>query len=374
MSLILIPGRRKYMSESDAIQRIPSEVLDNQVSLKGYDILTYPADFTLEVLVGKWQKGEIKNPKLQRRFVWNQIRASKLIESFLMGLPVPPIFLYLDRDNKLLVVDGHQRLASIAYFYSGEFGERKTGVTPVPFELIGLDEKSPYLLATYEKLKLENDAAYQKLNNSVMRSFVVKQIDPQDDTSIFQIFERLNTGGVFLRPQEIRNCIYEGPFNTALNALNKYDSWRKIFGSTFEDKRKRDAELILRFFALFHKSPYKRPMKKFLNDFMEEHRRATPEELEILEDLFKQTTDAVLRALGPKPFNLTTGMNAAVYDATFVAFARNLNNVTAHHKLREKFEELKGNKTFLKLVSQHTTDEDNVPKRIRKANRALFGR
>src|SRR5580698_10347168 len=99
MSLILIPGRRKYMSESDAIQRIPSEVLDNQVSLKGYDILTYPADFTLEVLVGKWQKGEIKNPKLQRRFVWNQIRASKLIESFLMGLPVPPIFLYLDRDN-----------------------------------------------------------------------------------------------------------------------------------------------------------------------------------------------------------------------------------------------------------------------------------
>jgi len=362
------------MAKPDVIEPIESEESDSEVSLKGYDILTYPADFTLEILVGKWQKGEIKNPLLQRRFVWNQVRASKLIESFLMGLPVPPIFLYQERGtNKLLVVDGHQRLASISYFYSGYFGERKPGVDDIPFELIDLDEHSPYLLTTYKKLESENQAAFNKLNNSVMRAFVVKQIDPDDDTSIFQIFERLNTGGVTLRGQEIRNCIYEGTFNTSLNKLNEYTSWRRIFGAATEDKRKRDVELILRFLALLYKTPYKKPMKKFLNDFMKEHRRSTPKELMIFENVFKQTADTVLRVLGPKPFNLRTGLNAAVYDATFVAFAKNLKNVAAHHKIKSRFDELKENRSFLKLVSQHTTDEDNVPRRIRKANRVLFG-
>jgi uncharacterized protein with ParB-like and HNH nuclease domain len=365
------------MAKTDAIELIESEESDSEVSLKGYDILAYPADFTLEVLVGKWRKGEIKNPLLQRRYIWNQVRASKLIESFLMGLPVPPVFLYQEREtNKLLVVDGHQRLASISYFYSGYFGERKPGQDDIPFELIGLDEHSPYLLTTYKKLESENQAAFNRLNNSVMRAFVVKQIDPNDDTSIFQIFERLNTGGMTLRGQEIRNCIYEGQFNTSLGRLNEYTPWRKIFGSTYEDKRKRDVELILRFFSLFYKSPYKKPMKKFLNDFMKENRRPTPDRLAEFEGLFKQTTDAVLRILGPKPFNLRAGLNAAVYDATFVAFAKNLAAIqrTDHHqRIQNRFEQLKQNRMFLRLVRQHTTDEDNVPRRIRKANRVLFG-
>jgi uncharacterized protein with ParB-like and HNH nuclease domain len=77
-------------TQRDLIEQIPSEKDDSEVSLRGYDILSYPADFTLEVLVGKWKKGEILVPSLQRRFIWNQVRASKLIESFLMGLPVPP--------------------------------------------------------------------------------------------------------------------------------------------------------------------------------------------------------------------------------------------------------------------------------------------
>src|ERR1035441_4443144 len=111
------------MPKGNAIERIASEENDNEISLKGYDILTYPADFTLEGLVNKWKKKEIKIPSLQRRYIWNQTRASKLIESFLMGLPVPPVFFYLERGtNQLLVVDGHQRLRSIAYFFSGKFG------------------------------------------------------------------------------------------------------------------------------------------------------------------------------------------------------------------------------------------------------------
>jgi hypothetical protein len=366
---------------SDSIEAIQSEERDNEVSLRGYEILSYPADFTLEVLVGKWKKDEIHIPPLQRRFIWTQVRSSKLIESFLMGLPVPPVFFYQERGtNKLLVVDGQQRLRSIVYFFSGLFGEPESG-EGIPFTLIGLDEKSPYLDATYESLRDGNEAAFNKLNNSVLRSFVVKQIDPQDDTSIFQIFERLNTGGVILQGQEIRNCIYEGPFNDSLNELNKYAPWRKIFGSGAEDKRKRDVELILRFLALFYtRKTYEKPMKQFLNGFMKTNRKASPARVAEFETLFRRTSDAVIGALGEKPFHIHTGLNAAVYDSTFTVFANNLPAIDARYtrakhrnQLRTRFERLTTDPAYLKLVSTGTTDEDIIPKRIRKAEKVLFG-
>lgn len=369
-------------ADADLFEEIASEQQDNEVSLRGYDILSYPADFTLEVLVGKWKKQEISIPPLQRRFIWSQARASKLIESFLMGLPVPPVFFYQERGtNKLLVVDGQQRLRSIVYFFSGKFGERDSKEGEVAFNLIGLDEKSPYLDTTYQKLKDNDEQAFNKLNNSVLRSFVVKQIDPQDDTSIFQIFERLNTGGVILQGQEIRNCIYDGPFNDSINALNKYDAWRKLFGSDAEDKRKRDVELILRFLALFYtRDTYEKPMKHFLNTFMKVNRRAPETTLHEYEELFKGTCDAVIAALGERPFHIHTGLNAAVYDSTFIVFASKLarfktsySRVKGYAQLRTKFDQLTTNRAYLKLVSAGTTDEDIIPKRIKKAAKVLFG-
>jgi uncharacterized protein with ParB-like and HNH nuclease domain len=364
----------------ELFERIASEQYDSEVSLQGYEILSYPADFTLEVLVGKWKKEEIKIPPLQRRFIWSQVRASKLIESFLMGLPVPPVFFYQERGtNKLLVVDGQQRLRSIVYFFAGKFGESDSKEGQVPFTLAGLSERSPYFETTYQKLRDGNEEAFNKLNNSVLRSFVVKQIDPQDDTSIFQIFERLNTGGVILQGQEIRNCIYDGTFNDSLNELNKYVPWRKIFGSP-EDKRKRDIELILRFLALFYsRKTYEKPMKQFLNTFMKVNRRALADKIAEFENLFRSTCDAVIAALGEKPFHIHTGLNAAVYDSIFTVFAGNLDTFAADYstdksrsKLRERFEELTKNPAYIKLTSTGTTDEDIIPKRIKKAEKALF--
>jgi hypothetical protein len=107
MPLILVPvgsaRMPRHKDQAEMFEHIESEEQDNEVSLRGYEILSYPADFTLEVLVGKWKKQEINIPPLQRRFIWSQARASKLVESFLMGLPVPPVFFYQERGtNKLL--------------------------------------------------------------------------------------------------------------------------------------------------------------------------------------------------------------------------------------------------------------------------------
>ena len=107
------------------LEEIKSEVDDRELSLPSYDILAYPADYTLEVLVDKWRKGQITIPKFQRHFVWNQKQASKLIDSFLMGLPIPPVFVFSDNDShELLVVDGQQRIQSVVYFFEGYFGRR----------------------------------------------------------------------------------------------------------------------------------------------------------------------------------------------------------------------------------------------------------
>jgi uncharacterized protein with ParB-like and HNH nuclease domain len=371
------------MEDEDRLtQPIESEKADRQASLRGYEILTYPADYPLEILVDKWRKKAILIPPGQRKFVWSQVQSSKLIESFLMGLPVPPIYFYQDRkDNSLLVVDGKQRLLSIVFFFSGSFGYEREGQKVTHFNLVGLNEQSPFFNKTYEWLKENDEQAFNKFNNSVLRSFVIKQLMPEDDTSIFEVFERLNSGGVILQPQEIRNCLCSGSFNELLKDLNKHKAWRQILGKKGEDKRMRDIELILRFFAPFYNHRhYEKPMKGFLNKYMKTNRRMSEEKKKQFGDLFRQTADTIVRFLGQKPFNIHRGLNAAVYDSVFTAFARHVNELKRIDITQDEI----GDKTsrYRKLISDEeytswivsaTTDKDIVPKRISKAEDMLFG-
>jgi uncharacterized protein with ParB-like and HNH nuclease domain len=130
--------------------------------------------------------------------VWTISQSSRLIESFLLGLPVPAIFLFTDPHTETqIVVDGQQRLMSIKYFFEGYFGEEDKGARKV-FALQGLSEESPYYNVTYRELESRNPQAFNKLNDSVLRTFIIKQLDPKDNSSIFHVFERLNTGGTQL--------------------------------------------------------------------------------------------------------------------------------------------------------------------------------
>lgn len=331
--------------EKSPLQEIESEQEDADAALQPYTMHTYPADFTLEGLVEKWKKKEIRKEGFQRKYVWTLDRASKLIESFLLGLPVPPVYLYKDRkDSGLLIIDGHQRLRTIVYFFSGTFGDQEEMQEKdiVPFILTGLHKNSPFNGLSYKKLE-EDTKAFNDFNSSVLRSFMMQQIDPNDDTSMLEIFSRLNTGGMALNAQEIRNCVYEGDFNDLLSSLNKHASWRSIFGVKTPDKRMRDIELILRFFSLFYNlKKYEKPMKDFMNTFMRKHRKV-PEPLQEGTDaqkktiaksiqafrteqsnfkkLFERAADDIVAHLGGKPFHIKRGLNAAVFDSVFTAFA-----------------------------------------------------
>ena len=206
------------------LELIVSEEEDYESAPPNYRIATYPADYTLEVLYQKWRNEEIEIPDFQRNFVWKQVQSSKLIESFLVGLPVPAVFLYNDRDSqKYLVIDGQQRLKSIFYFFQGDFGEERKNRRKT-FELTGINQESSYYRKTFDDLQ---DEDRRRLKNAVLRAFIVQQLDPEDDTSMYHIFERLNTGGTLLANQEIRNCVYHGRFSEFLEEINEFPVWRR---------------------------------------------------------------------------------------------------------------------------------------------------
>jgi hypothetical protein len=361
--------RRIVRPEDIEFERIKSEEEDAESAPPDYQINTYPADFTLEVLYQKWLAGDIEIPKFQRQFVWKQNQASKLIESFLIGLPVPAVFLYTERlSQRFLVIDGQQRLRSVFYFLEGYFGEKKNGQRDV-FSLTGLSEKSKYYRREFKELHPPDQ---RKFHNSVLRSFIVQQLNPDDnDTSMFHVFERLNTGGTLLANQEIRNCVYRGNFRELLQELNGLPDWRSILGREANDSRQRDIELILRFFALLDRAGYEKPMKDYLSRFMKANADLSPTVYEQFKRLFTDTSRAVRSTLGDRPFHIRRGLNSAVFDCIMVSFAHHLNVIPAD--ARERYKGLLSDKEgFLPNVSAGTTDVDVVKARMDAANRGLF--
>jgi hypothetical protein len=349
------------------VEDLTSEFEDELSSPSNYQISTYPADFTLEVLWQKWKNDDIQIPSFQRKFVWKLSQSSKLIESFLVGLPVPAIFLYTDRKSqKFFVIDGQQRLKTVFFFFEGYFGEPVDGKRQV-FELTGLSDRSPYYGASFAELSEQDQARFK---NSVLRAFIVQQLDPNDDTSIYHIFERLNTGGTLLTNQEVRNCVYHGNLNELLFRLNTMREWREILGKSKPDSRFKDIELILRFFSLLDLNGYTKPMKDHLSRFMRRNASISAAQAAEFALAFEGTCRAVLGTLGKKPFHVRAGLNAAVYDSVMVAFAH---TKTIPGNAAERYKKLLEREDYQKYTRQSTTDEETVKQRFKLAAETLFG-
>ncbi|MFQ5444559.1 MAG: DUF262 domain-containing protein [Nitrospinales bacterium] len=316
-------------------------------------------------------------PEFQRQFVWRPVQARKLIESFLLGLPVPAIFLYTEYDSqKKLLVDGQQRLKSIAYFFSGYFGEEYQEKRSV-FRLKGISENSKYHNKTFDDL---NEEDQRKLKDSVLRAFIIQQLSPKDDTSIYHVFERLNTGGTFLNNQEVRNCVYYGDFNDLIKQrLNLDDNWRKILGKAEPDKRMIDHELILRFLSLTcNVQNYEKPLKDHISKYLKRHRNPSKDFLNATENTFNRTCEIVFKTLGEKPFHIKRGLNAAAFDCVMAAFAKNLNKFPEvisekkQKRIKTKYKELINELDTQKLITSGTTDISVVKKRFELAEHYLF--
>ena len=346
------------------------EERDEEEEAVEFDIAAYPSDKTLSVLVDEYGNGDIIIDRdFQRNFVWSIHQASLLIESFLLGLPVPQVFLYLDENNRYIVIDGQQRILSVAYFFEGYFGEESTHARRSVFRLQGLSDTSPYLGKTFKEL---DDSAQRKLRGAVLRAINIRQLQPGGHaTCIYHIFERLNTGGTPLKPQEIRNCVFRGQFATDLRELNKDNHWRDILGKPKLDRHQKDVELALRVFALAgHWKAYEKPMKGFLNKAMETNRQGSHQRVTDFKAKFPELTEKIVSSLGKKPFNIRGPLNAAVLDSVMCMIYENLSELP--DDLAARFQRLKSDKDFLDLITSGTSDPTQLKKRFELAHKYLL--
>jgi hypothetical protein len=278
---------------------------------------------------GRQPTGESDLVGFQREYVWPRPKADRFIESLLLGLPVPGVFLVKEPSGLLLVLDGHQRLFTLRAFYEGVIGGGE-------YRLQNVQER--FDRKRYKDLDTEDR---RRLDDSIIHATIVRQDEPtEDQSSIYVIFERLNTGGVNLQPQEIRVALYHGEFVRVLNELNDNNAWRAMYGN--KSRRLKDMELILRFFAFYyHAREYGRPMKGFLNRYMATNRDLKRHKEKELKTLFEETVSAIKEAIGLQAFRPKRAINAAVVDSLMTGVAKRLagkGKIKNPNQLRQQYD------------------------------------
>ena len=332
-----------------------------------FDISVSPSDPSLELLSQQIDRGDIIIPFYQRKYVWKIEQASRLVESFLMGLPVPQVFLYVNSDDQLEVIDGQQRLMSMKYFIDGYFGEEDDRGRRQVFKLKGLSERSEYNGKRFEDLPAKDQ---RKIKNATLRAINIKQLKPSlRNDSVFHIFERLNTGGTQLKPQEIRNAVYRGNIVVRLEALNETEGWRSILGISKPDKNQKDVELILRLLSLYEVwAEYEKPMLRHLNRIMDKEREFKSDRAERFCVEFPRVVKLINKSI-VRPFRPRGVINAAVLESVFVTLLEN-GKITSGN-LQERYPKLLAKKSFIDVMTGATTDTLVLKRRLSIARETL---
>lgn len=346
---------KQLEAELKEIKNVTDIKDESESTAEMFNISSFGVDYTVEILVKKISTGSFIIPDFQREYVWSKNDASKFVESILLGLPVPGIFLFKEHDQgKHLVIDGQQRLKSLNNFYKGIIRDRS-------FKLSGL--KSKWNGLAYEDL---SEIDKERLDDGIIHTTIFKQDTPSDNMdSVYEVFERINTGGLKLSPQEIRSCVAHGEFNTLLFELNDNTNWRKIFGK--KSTRLKDVELILRFIALtFDFNGYKKPMKKFLTDFMTDNRNPTVKDLNDIRNLFDEVFHLIFNSLGRKAFRPQGPLNAAVFDSLSANLAYKIKAglKPTNEELKKVYSSLLADEDFHETYTRATSDESVLEQRF----------
>lgn len=346
-------------------------------------IFTHKAEYSVEHLHKMFKRGKLNlQPDFQRQFVWDKKKASSLIESLLLDVPIPVIYLAEDRGGTLLVIDGQQRLSSIFSFIDGNLPDGQT------FKLIGLT----ILRDLNQKAYTDIDELFQdKLEECALSTITIKK--ESDYELQFEIFERLNTGSVKLNDQELRNCLYRGPYLNLLKKLSHDADYRYIMGLKGPDKRMKDVEYVLHFGAFYHQTYLKyekvKQIRVFLNDEMKNFQNISEEDQEDFKAEFKKTVQINKSLFGNRSFRKikcgdnenpnsvwknTVVVNSSLFDVlmvSFLAYDKNLimRNLDA---LREAIISLMTeNQLFIDSIEKWTYAHDQVKRRFEIFNQTI---
>ncbi len=371
----------------------------DELQVEEYDITATPNDFNVMTLYSFVESGAVRIPGFQRNYVWDLGRASKLIESLILGLPVPQLFLYEQARNSFLVIDGQQRLMSIYYFVNKKFPRKEKRVelraifdreARIPEDVfhddkyfqsfnLRLPERLPNYKNKFKGLNYATLGDYKtQFDLRPIRNIVVKQNAPSnDDSAIYEVFNRLNTGGINLRPQEIRTSMYHSAFYEMLYHINAEKRWRGILAWSEPDLHMKDLEILLRGFAmLIEGADYAPSMAKFLNQFSKKCATHTKEENTYLQNLFMSFLDAGLDLPNDAFINKRNKrFNVAFYEAVFAAVCK---TAIGERRLLEgtltaqQLSDLEADGEFIVAGLEGTTRTANVETRLNRA-RAIVG-
>ncbi|MCG0265037.1 DUF262 domain-containing protein [Parabacteroides merdae] len=254
------------MMESLSLEPVENDNIEEMNDLSGLDtsgIVVYARDWTIQTIFSQIEEGNIElNPKFQRRNAWQDDRRSKLIESIIMGYPIPEIVLAEDpvKKRSFIVIDGKQRLLSIAGFISND--KYDYWKKPV-LQKLSVCENLNGL--TYSELP---ETAKREFDNSSLRCTVITNF--RDNQILYDIFYRLNSGSVALSTQELRQALNRGAFGDYLiDVTNNICSLHNVMGLDNPDTRLRDVEILLRIISFYlYARDYKGNLRFFLDDKM----------------------------------------------------------------------------------------------------------
>ncbi len=363
------PGAESNEEETEVEDATSSEIVEPS----RFEVSSYGWDSDVEGLVKRLNREDIKLPGFQRGFVWSKTEQSRFIESLILGLPVPNIFLAKDSDSKILnIIDGQQRLKTLQRYLSGDFPISNS-------KKIHEDFRGRYFnneVSKTAKSKVLEESDARTLSDSILHSIVIRPDASSDspeygyeyNNAVIQIFRRLNTSGKPLQPQEVRSCIFYGPFDDLLHDLNTVEPWRSLFGA--EHNRYKDVETILRFFALYENfEAYKATMPSFLDKYMEENRNIEADRLLEMRQLFETTTNILLDACGPLIFKTGGTFLLGKFDAVTVGLAKAITSEVKFEKLdvQDRVKQLLANEIYINSTSEFINDTGNVINRINAA-------
>ena len=323
-----------------------------------FKVFSETKDYPLATIRDMVAEGEIiTNPDYQREFIYNKSQSSKLIESVLMGIPIPNIYLCQENDETLSVIDGQQRITSFVNFLENKFS------------LSGLPELKELNKLYFRDLSKD---LQRKLKSATLHAICITK---ESQELKYEIFARLNQGAIQLKPQELRNCIYRGSFNEMLKELAEKNMY--LPSLFYEDnKRMQYQEKILRFFALRDFANYKSSALKTMNAYMDLNRNVGEKEIKEFISLFNQTIDIIKQIIGDTAFcsfnqeddEIIKKFSGPVYDSIIIPFSLfNRHDLMSHaDEIRKAIDNLKRkNKEYYSYThSGSTGDRKKVIGRI----------
>lgn len=396
------------------------EIFDNEDSenneslypSENFKLTTTPNDFNISTIISFLDAGIFKIPDFQRNYVWDINKASKLIESLLIGLPIPQMFLYEKSRNEFFVIDGQQRLMSIYFFIKGRFPKQNARLLlrenyskgefikeeflkdnkyfsdfVLTLDSNNSPKKNRFHAQEYQTLNLDDRIT---LDLSTIRNMIIKPSADSDENvqSMFEIFNRLNSGGVNLNAQEIRTSLYSSSFLKEMNEMNDNIIWRKIIlNKEKKDLRLKDIEAILRLFSMLlagrdsilykenkkDKVEYQNSIVGFLNNVADALKYIPGEDVKFYSGLWDKFMEE-LSKLDDYDLNFSDDKKARVsitfLEAIFFGVCREACELRLLDKIRipkSYLSELKGNDAFRKASTGKTTSKSNIADRLKIA-------